>query len=112
MSKPRATPASPIFTSGALDRARTGEVDNETVRSRLAPVHELAHLTVENQVAISCTIRHGDRNPAARPFALNCMPSRERLLSLPRPLPTAGDGVLLGGVGSVRPLCLRSPAEK
>ena len=75
ISKPRATPASPIFTSGALDRARTGEVDNETVRSRLAPVHELAHLTVENQVATSCTIRHGDRNPAARPFALNCMPS-------------------------------------
>ena len=27
----------------------TGEVDNETVRSRLAPVHELAHLTVETR---------------------------------------------------------------
>ena len=27
----------------------TGVVDNETVRSRLAPVHELAHLTVETR---------------------------------------------------------------
>ena len=27
----------------------TGVVDNETVRSRLAPVHKLAHLTVETR---------------------------------------------------------------